>query len=262
MCSTIRETVWDDKVCHHFDLGLLQKVISPEIVHLALNGCHAWEERERRLNMHAMISWLIALNLYPHLGQRAVYSKVVAGLRLFQPELSKQVPVKSAFSYRREQLGLAPLEWRFALCARPQASEQTLGAFWHGMRLMAIDGTVDAVPDTESNRAFFRYSSNDEVKRSPFPQVRLVILVECGTHLICDVELSSCRQGESTSARELLARSLAADMLLLWDSGFHRSQLIFLAREGHAHVLGRWKSNVLDLACQTLAGWELLDLHL
>lgn len=245
MCSTIREMVWDDKVCHAFDLGLIQEVIQPEQVQRVLSGCDAWEERERRLNMQTMLYWLIALALYPQLSQRAVYSKVVSGLRLLQPDLAQQVPVKSALSYRREQLGLAPLEWLFALCAGPQATEQTPGAFWKGMRLMAIDGTLDSVPDTESNRGFFRYSSDDEVSCSPFPLVRLVLLIECGTHLICDAEFSSCRQGESSSARELLARSLGPEMLLLWDSGFHSSALIFLARACCAHVLGRLKSNVL-----------------
>ncbi len=245
MCTTIREIVWDDKVCHTFDLGLIQEVIRPEQVQQVLSGCHAWEERERRLNMSTMLYWLIALALYPQLSQRAVYSKVLSGLRLLQPDLASQVPVKSAFSYRREQLGVAALEWLFALCAGPQATQQTPGAFWRGMRLMAIDGTLDSVPDTESNRAYFRYSSDDEVSRSPFPLLRLVLLIECGTHLICDAEFSPCRQGESTSAQELLARSLGPEMLLLWDAGFHSSALIFLARACQAHVLGRLKSNVL-----------------
>jgi hypothetical protein len=245
MCTTIREMVWDDKVSQRFDLGLIQEVIRPELVQQVLSGCHAWEERERRLNMSTLIYWLIALALYPQQGQRAVYSKVLSGLRLLQPDLASQVPVKSAFSYRREQLGPAPLEWLFALCARPQASEHTKGAFWKGMRLMAIDGTLDSVPDTQSNRAYFRYSSDDEVSRSPFPLVRLVLLIECGTHLICDAEFSSCRQADSSSAREVLARSLEASMLLLWDSGFHSSALILLARACGAHVLGRLKSNVL-----------------
>ena len=245
MCTTIREMLWDDKVCHAFELGMIQEVIRPEQVQLVLSGCHAWEERERRLNMSTLIYWLIALSMYPHLGQRAVYSKVLSGLRLLQPDIAQQVPVKSAFSYRREQLGLAPLEWLFALCARPQASPQTPGAFWRGMRLMAIDGQLSSVPDTESNRAFFRYSGDDEVSRSPFPLVRLVLLIECGTHLICDAEFSSCRQADSSSAREVLARSLEASMLLLWDSGFHSSALIFLARACGAHVLGRVICNVL-----------------
>jgi DDE family transposase/transposase IS4-like protein len=258
MCTTIREIALDDKLCQQFDLGLLQEVIRPELVRQVLSGCHAWEERERSLNMYSMLYWLIALGLYPRLGQRAVYSKVVSSLRLFQPDLGQHLPVKSALSYRREQWGVAPLEWLFALCARPQATEQTPGAFWKGMPLMAIDGTVDSVPDTESNRAFFRYSSDDDVSRSPFPQARLVLLIECGTHLICDVERSGCRQGEITSARELLARGLDPGMLLLWDSGFHSSELIFLICKAQAHVLGRLKSNVLTKPVKVLSDGSYL----
>ena len=67
MCSTIREIVLSDKLCQQFDLGLLQEVIRPEMVQQVLNGCHAWEERERGLNMYTMIYWLIALALYPHI---------------------------------------------------------------------------------------------------------------------------------------------------------------------------------------------------
>ncbi len=258
MCSTIREMVLDDKVCQFFDLGLIQEVISPHLVQLALSVSDGWEERERRLNMQTLIYWLIALALYPQLSQRAVYSKVLSGLRLVQPDVAQQVPVKSAFSYRREQLAVAPLQWLFALCACPRATPETPGAFWKGLRLMALDGTVDSVPDTESNRATFRYSSDDESSRSPFPQVRLLLVLECGTHLICDAELSSCRQGETTSAREVLARSLGPHMLLLWDSGLHASSQIFLARQRQSHVLGALKSNVLTKPVERLADGSYL----
>ena len=40
-----------------------------------------WEEREQKLNMVGMTYWLIALHLYPQLSQRAVYAKLVSGLR-------------------------------------------------------------------------------------------------------------------------------------------------------------------------------------
>ena len=35
----------------------------------------------------------------------------------------------------------------FALVARPLATPDTPGAFLHGLRLMAVDGTVFDVPD-------------------------------------------------------------------------------------------------------------------
>jgi hypothetical protein len=78
MSPTIRERVLDDKVCQSFELGVIQEVISPHLVQLVLSVSDAWEERERRLNMHTLLYWLIALALYPQLSQRAVYSKVLS----------------------------------------------------------------------------------------------------------------------------------------------------------------------------------------
>jgi hypothetical protein len=157
----------------------------------------------------------------------------------------QHIPVKSAFSYRREQLGRELLEELFAQCAGPKATEHTPGAFWRGLRRLSIDGTVESVPDTPRNRAAFRYSIDDSEAHSPFPQARLVMLVECGTHLICDAELSGCRQGEASSLRLLLQRWTLEQSLLLCDSGFHSSWAIFEVCARGGHVLGRLKKNVL-----------------
>src|SRR5262249_23279185 len=125
------------------------------------------------------------------------------------------------------------------------ASEETPGAFWKGRRLLALDGTVESVPDTRANRESFRYSTDDELSHSPFPQARLVLLIECGTHLICDGQISPCRQAEASLCRLLLERCRLENRLLLWDSGFHSSWAIFQVRARGGHVLGRLKSNVL-----------------
>lgn len=240
---TIPQDGWDGKVCQHIDLGLLQEVIPPAMIEELLETYQMWEARERKLNMVVMTYWLMALHLYPHLSQRAVYAKLVSGLRTVRDDVPQAIPAKSAFSYRREQLGSDLLEELFHQVAGPRATPQTPGAFWRGMRLMALDGTVESVPDTASNRETFRYSTDDPDSHSPFPQARLVLLVECATHLICDVELSSCRQGEATSAALLLERREWKDQLVLWDSGFHSSRAIFALREQGGEMLGRVKSN-------------------
>src|SRR5205814_4856864 len=121
--------------------------------------------------------------------------------------------------------------------AGPKATEQTPDAFWKGMRLLAIDGTVESVADTADNRETFHYSSDDDLYRSPFPQARLLLLIECGTHLICDVQISPCRQAEATGARLLLERAMMEQSLILWDSGFHSSKLIFQVSAGGGHTL-------------------------
>jgi hypothetical protein len=147
--------------------------------------------------------------------------------------------------YRRQQLGSELLQELFARCAGPKATAQTPTAFWKGMRLLAVDGTVSSVADTPSNREAFRYSTDDEGSHSPFPQARLLLLVECGTHLICDAEISSCRQAEANGVRLLLERWTLEHSLLLWDSGFHSSLAIFEVRGRGGHVLGRLASTVL-----------------
>ncbi len=258
MIVTIRQTMQESKVCQHMDLGLLQEVLPAELIEELLETYQMWEERERTLNMLVLTYWLIALHLYPHLSQRAVYGKLVSGQRAWRDDVPQQTPVKSAFSYRREQLGSELREELFRRCAGPKAIKQTPGAFWHGMRVLAIDGTVESVPDTPSNRESFRYSIDDPEAHSPFPQARLVLLVECGTHLICDAEVSGCRQGETSSLRLLLERWNLEQSLLLWDSGFHSSWAIFEVCARGGQVLGRLKSNVLLKRFVTLADGSYL----
>ena len=245
MRATIAENGLDDKVCQHIDLGMVQEVIPPELIVELLETYQMWEEREQKTNMVSIVYWLIALHFYPRLSQRGVYGKLVSGLRTTRDDVAEQIPVRSAFSYRREQLGSEFLQELFAHCAGPRATAQTPGAFWKGMRLLALDGTVESVPDTPANRAAFRYSSDDALSHSPFPQARLVLLVECGTHLICDAELSSCRQAEAHSRDLLLARWSLDGSLLLWDSGFHASNALFAVRERGGQMLGRLSSTSL-----------------
>src|SRR5436305_1368190 len=254
MIMSIAENGLPDKVCHQIDMGLLQEVIPASTIEELLETYQMWEQRERKTNMVTIVSWLIALHVYPSLSMRRVYGKMVSGLRTTRDDVAEAIPAKSAFSYRRNQLGREILQELFVKCAGPKANEQTPGAFWKGMRLLAIDGTVESVADTDENRETFRYSTDDEVSHSPFSQARLLLLVECATHLICDAETSSSRQGEPSGLSFLLQRWSMQQSLILWDSGVHASRAIMLVRSRGGHVLGRLKSNVLRSACGYL--WD------
>ena len=258
MRGSIAETDVDDKVCQQIDVGMLQEVIPPELIIELLETYQMWEERERKTNMLGIVYWLIALHLYPQLSQRRVYSKLISGLRTKRDDVAEQIPARSALSYRREQLGSELLQELFMRCAGPKATEQTPGAFWKGLRRLSLDGTVESVPDTPSNRVAFRYSSDDAISHSPFPQARLVLLVECGTRLICDAEVSACRQAEAHSRDLLLARWSLEGCLLLWDSGFYSSRAVFAVRERGGHVLGRLSSTSLPTPLYRLADGSYL----
>src|SRR5260221_10099114 len=77
MIATIPENGLQDKVCQHLSLGLLQDVLPVSQIEELLETYQMWEQRERQLNMVAIVYWLIGLHLYPHLSQRAVYAKLV-----------------------------------------------------------------------------------------------------------------------------------------------------------------------------------------
>jgi hypothetical protein len=57
-------------------------------------------------------------------------------------------------------------------------------------------------------------------KGGAFPQLRVVALIETGTHALCDAVLRPFRCGEAPAALRL-RRSVGPGMLLLWDRGFH-----------------------------------------
>ena len=99
----------------------------------------------------------------------------------------------------------------FALVARPLATPDTPGAFLNGLRLMAVDGTVFDVPDTEANAGVLGYPGSRPGTQAAFPKARLVLLVEAGTHLIADALMCPYRMGERVRALKLLLFSGGRD---------------------------------------------------
>ncbi len=100
--------------------------------------------------------------------------------RRMRPE--DKTPSRSNLCEARQRLAVEPVRRVFDLVVKPLATPQTLGGFYHDLRLMGIDGTVLDVPDTPANDAHFGRSSGGR-GNSAFPQVRKVSLVELGTHV-------------------------------------------------------------------------------
>jgi hypothetical protein len=223
---------------------------------LSIYAC--WEERERQLKLLGLVCWLIGLHLYPHLSQRDVFAKLVSGLRRSRDDVAASIPVKSAFSYRREQLGSEVLEDLFQQVAAQDTSLSTPGVSWKGWRLLCLDGTRESVPDTPANSVAFQYSTDNETVRSPFPQARLLLLIECGTHLIRDVEITECREGERSAAARLLARRCLSHSSRLWDCGFHSPRALFQVCDAGGQVLERLTQGMLVHPLVTLVDGSTL----
>ncbi|MEU4212186.1 transposase [Streptomyces sp. NPDC026206] len=150
----------------------------------------------------------------------------------------------------------------FATTAGPLADERMPGAFWQGLRLVAVDSTCWDVADTAANEAAFGRPGNTRgPDRAAFPQVRMAALAECGTHPVLDAELGGCRTGELTlSAR--LVRSTGPDMLVLADREFLGVPLLRAFTASGAHVLWRVSANrVLPVQARLPDGSWLSRIH-
>lgn len=135
-----------------------------------------------------------------------------------------------------------------------------MGAFLFGLRLMAIDGTVENVADTPENAAYFGRPGS---RRGPgaFPQAQLTYLIECGTHAIVDAGIWPCTTHERIGSRRML-RSVGPGMLVMWDRGLHSYRMLADALARGAHVLTRLSTATNPLVRETLAdGTQLVAIE-
>ncbi len=146
----------------------------------------------------------------------------------------------------------------FHQLVRPLASTDTIGAFLNGLRIVVIDGTCFNVPDSDENARVFGRPSSRPGTQAAFPKVRLVILVEAGTHLIFDALMCPYRIGERVRALKLL-RCVSSGMLLIWDRGLHSYAMAQATVAKGCDYLGRIPANVKFLVEEPLADGSYLS---
>jgi hypothetical protein len=257
----VRQIAPESKLSHECSLEMINTIISQQTVLHVLRKRDAFEQRERRLNMVSTITTLLAMSLYPEQSLQEVLKTVMHTPQMLWPsehEAQAVVPGKTALAYRRNQLGAKPLQDLFHRIARPLASPNTPGAFVLGYRLMAIDGTVEAVPDTPANaHAFGRLKTGKGA--CAFPQVRGVYLQECGTHAIIDAGFWPCQPSEQKGAHRLV-RSVTPDMLVMLDCGFHGYPLHQAIDAKGAKILSRLPKSDQPEIIEHLADGSVLAL--
>jgi hypothetical protein len=256
MSFTVREIDPKSKFCHELRMEALQAVIPQETIQRILTEQHAQAARERKLTMTVVVWVVIVMHLYARVAIGDLLAKIGHGLRFLWPTEPAALPVPSALTYRRYQLGARPLVALFHAICRPLATPATRGAFLGGLRLMALDGNTKDLPDTpENERAFGRHGSDRG--QAAFPQLLLVLLTECGTHAVVDAGCWPCRTSERLGARRLL-RAVGPGMLLLVDRGLYSAALVVQTRRRRAHLLFRVPAGVKFLPLHRLADGSTL----
>jgi hypothetical protein len=216
-----------------------------EILEICDRGCL----RRRRLPNGFMVWFVLAMGLFCRDG----YVQVFRWLKRFGKD---RPPSRSALCQARQRLGIRPLSMLVEAVVQLLGTSSTPGAFYQGMRLMAIDGTVFDVPDTARNAwAFGRPGGG----RAPgaFPQVRVLSLCEVGSHVFWRSLIKPIRCGEPTMVHFLL-RFLNRGMLLLWDRNFLSFRTLTEVMERKAHLLAMIKKNLIFQPIRRLSDGSFL----
>jgi hypothetical protein len=226
-------------------LAGLEQVIGPEDIQQALAATGRSNSRRCPLT-HEVVLWVVlAMGLLTDLPIRQVF-KFARRLRK-----GEESPHRSSLCVARQRLGVAPVRQLFAQTVHPLAKPDTPGAFYHGLRLMGIDGVVMDVPDSAANAATFGRPTAGERGDGAFPQIRKLSLVELGTHVEVALIVKPCLTGEHAMVDALLLY-LTAQMLLLWDRGFFSYELWKKLMTRGVHVLARVTSQLILRSIRTL----------
>lgn len=241
MARTAAELPPGPRLTDYISLGVLTAHFPIETVHEVLRRTGRASERQRELPAHVMVYYAIALALYADVSTREVLRCLLEGVRwLGDPATVREPAGKSAISQARTRLGAEPLEALYRAVVEPVAAEATPGAWYRGWRVMSMDGTTLDVGDTQANdRAFGRpVSTRGANATGAFPQLRVVGLVEAGTHVICGAQLGPYRKTEVSLATKVIEH-LKGDMLCLADRGFPGFDLWHGAHRTGAALLWR-----------------------
>src|SRR5271165_2811131 len=183
--------------------------------------------------------------LWSRRNQCQVWNSLVGKLSDLHPAEPDSAMSDSGLSGRRQALGSQCLQGLMHERSQVLATPESMpSAFFGRYRLMAIDGTLFHTPDTAANAAAFGRSSN-QYGPGAYPQVKCVLLAECGSHAVVGLEMDRYDVSEVHGAYRLLSQ-IGSEMLVLVDAGLISGAFIEHVRERRAHVLealeaGAWE---------------------
>lgn len=248
MARTVAELPRGSRITDYISLGVITKSFPMDAIRAALNSTGRTSIRQRDLPAHVVVYYVIALALYMQSSYREVLRCLMEGIKwLVGPGATLKAAGKSGISQARTRVGWEPLQKLHDEVVKPIAVESTRGAWYRSWRLVSLDGSTLDVADQKENETVFGRPSASR-GNSAFPQLRLVSLVENGTHVLFGTRMAGVHTGEITLAKDVLP-SLRKGMLCLADRNFYGFELWNRARSTGADLLWRVKKN-LRLPCE------------
>lgn len=251
MARTIAELPKGSRITDHISLGVIAKFFPLEMINRVLADTGRASKRQRNLPGHVVVYYVIALALYMQVSYREVLRCLLEGIRWLQgPTVDIKVTGKSGISQARTRVGSEPLQLLHDELVAPIAVREnkrtTKGAWYRKWRLVSMDGSTLDVADTKENAVAFGRPKASR-GQSAFPQIRLVSIVENGTHVLFGSRMAEYHTGETTLTKEVIG-FLDKEMLCLADRNFFGYSLWKQAQETGSDLLWRVKKN-LKLPC-------------
>jgi len=189
-------------------------------VRAVLESCGRSTVRVRNFPNEGVIYFVMMLALFRDCAHREVFRIIADALKQLWRKRKIVIPTAAALSQARTRVGFEPFQILFERLAVPVAVESTKGAWFKGLRKIAIDGCLLNTDDSKENRNYFGCSKNQHKTASSFPQARFVGLLEISTHLFFKAVIGGYHDGEITLGKQLI-RYLTKGMILLADRNFY-----------------------------------------
>lgn len=232
-------------VAHLISAGVLASVCPRPLIDEVLADTGKASQRQRLLPAPAVVYYVMALALWREAPLEEVLRVVCEGLQWLGDGQAGAVRAsKSAISQARTRLGPQVMKQLADRVLQPIARPGASGAWFHGLRLMAVDGSCMDVADESVNAAHFGYPAASRGECA-FPQARVLGLVECGTHVVTAASIAPYDSSEQAMAAQMLPGKLTPDMLVLADRNFYGFKLWQAACASGAKLLWRVKSNLM-----------------
>jgi hypothetical protein len=240
------------RIADYISLGMVASAFPRATIDEVLAETGKASKRERDLPAHVVVYYVIALALYMQVSHQEVLRCLLEGVQwLLGPQVEVKVTGKSGISQARTRLGSEPLKQLHDRLVQPVAAKATQGAWFRKWRLVSLDGTTLAVADTAANEAAFGRPGASR-GQTAYPLVRLVSLVESGTHVLFGTLLDAFGVSEVALAAQVVQR-LQPGMLCLADRNFFGYELWRKAQATGCDLLWRVKANAV-LPCQRRLG--------
>jgi Insertion element 4 transposase N-terminal/Transposase DDE domain len=243
-------------------LGELERHLGDGVIEAVVNAALASgrlrpRQRRRLLSYPLVIRLAIAMTLMPgssYCGAAARLAGLLEGIAFV---LEWHVPTETAVTGWRLLIPADVMEDVFWHAAGPLIAdgEDPSAVTLAGMTVLAADGTLVNLADTEANRKAFG-STGTADGTGPFPQLRIIALTARAGRAVIGAVLGSCRAGEQTLLKRLVKRRpfLFAGRVTCFDRCFPGHGLVAEIRAAGGHIVAR-ASATLSLPMDDDGGW-------